>query len=64
MSSLYGRRGFSPLPSFFIKVDKVGLSMYNRGLEAMPMISETWFLLVGLAGLIVGILECLRGDLK
>ena len=63
MSSLYGRRGFSPLPSFFIKVDNVGLSMYNRGLEAMPM-EEFLLLSIGFCGLLVGILECLRGDLK
>ena len=63
MSSLHGRRGFSPLPSFFIKVDNVGLSMYNRGLEAMPM-EETLLLLIGLAGVIVGVLESIRGDLK
>ena len=56
--------GIFPAPLLFIKVDTVRLSMYNRGLEAMPMISETWFLLVGLAGLVVGIFECLRGDLK
>tara|TARA_A100001515_G_scaffold139596_1_gene134438 strand:+ start:2298 stop:2480 length:183 start_codon:yes stop_codon:yes gene_type:complete len=59
-----GGGDFPRFPPFFIKVDNVGLSIYNRGLEAMPMISETWFLLIGLAGLIVGILECLRGDLK
>ena len=63
MSSLHGRRGFSPLPSFFIKVDNVGLSMYNRGLEAMPM-DETWLLLVGLFGVIVGVLESIRGDIE
>ena len=63
MSSLHGRRGFSPLPPFFIKVDRVGLSMYNRGLEAMPM-EETWLLFVGLLGVIVGCLESLRGDIE
>ena len=62
MSSLHGRRGFSPLPPFFIKVDTVGVSMYNRGLEAMPM--ENWLLFVGLLGVIVGCLESIRGDLK
>ena len=62
MSSLHGRRGFSPLPSFFIKVDSVGLSMYNRGLEAMPM--ENWLLFVGLIGVIVGVLESIRGDIE
>ena len=62
MSSLYGRRGFSPLPPFFIKVDTVGVSMYNRGLEAMPM--ENWLLFVGLLGVIVGCLESIRGDIE
>ena len=50
-------------PSFFIKVDKVGLSMYNGGLEAMPM-DEFWLLAVGLLGVICGVLESIRGDLK
>ena len=45
------------------EVDKVGLSMYNRGLEAMPM-GEFWLLLVGLLGVIVGCLESIRGDLE
>ena len=58
-----GGGDFPRLPPFFIKVDKVGLSMYNRGLEAMPM-EETWLLLIGLAGVIVGCLESIRGDLK
>ena len=49
-------------PSFFIKVDKVGLSMYNRGLEAMPM--ELWLILCGLAGVVVGVFESIRGDIK
>tara|TARA_B100001115_G_C15709303_1_gene344389 strand:- start:365 stop:556 length:192 start_codon:yes stop_codon:yes gene_type:complete len=62
MSSLHGRRGFSPLPPFFIKVDTVGVSMYNRGLEAMPM--ENWLLFVGLLGVIVGCLESIRGDIE
>ena len=59
-----GGGDFPRFPPFFIKVDSVGLSMYNRGLEAMPMICETWFLLVGLLGVIVGVLESIRGDLK
>ena len=58
-----GGGDFPRRPPFFIKVDKVGLSMYNRGLEAMPM-EETWLLLIGLAGVIVGCLESIRGDLK
>jgi hypothetical protein len=62
MSSLYGGRGFSSPPPFFIKVDKVGLSIYNRGLEAMPM--ELWLILCGLAGVIVGVFESIRGDIK
>ena len=58
-----GGGDFPRFPPFFIKVDKVGLSMYNRGLEAMPM-EETLLLLIGLAGVIVGVLESIRGDLK
>ena len=58
-----GGRGFSPLPSFFIKVDKVGLSMYNRGLEVLPM-NEGWLIVIGLAGVIFGVLESIRGDIK
>ena len=58
-----GGGDFPRLPPFFIKVDKVGLSMYNRGLEAMPM-NEGWFLLIGLAGVIVGVLESIRGDIE
>ena len=49
-------------PAFFIKVDKVGLSMYNRGLEIMPM--EMWLCVCGLLGVIVGVLESIRGDIK
>ena len=49
-------------PSFFIKVDKVGLSLYNRGLEAMPM--EMWLCICGLLGVIVGVLESIRGDIE
>ena len=62
MSSLYGGRGFSSPPPFFIKVDNVGLSMYNRGLEAMPM--EFWLCVFGLIGVIVGVLESIRGDIE
>ena len=62
MSSLHGRRGFSPLPPFFIKVDTVGVSMYNRGLEAMPM--EYWLMICGLLGVIVGVFESIRGDIE
>ena len=58
-----GGGDFPRFPPFFIKVDTVGVSMYNRGLEAMPM-EETWLLLIGLAGVIVGCLESIRGDLK
>ena len=36
--------------------------MYNRGLEAMPM--ENWLLFVGLIGVIVGVLESIRGDIE
>ena len=49
-------------PSFFIKVDKVGLSMYNRGLEVMPMEMETWLCLCGCFGVFIGVLESIRGD--
>mgnify|MGYP004249038395 CR=1 FL=1 len=37
--------------------------MYNRGLEAMPM-NEGWFLLIGLFGVLVGVLESIRGDIE
>ena len=50
-------------PAFFIKVDTVVVSMYNIGLEIMPM-GETWLLCIGLLGVIVGILESIRGDIK
>jgi len=39
------------------------VSMYNEGLEAMPM-GEFWLLAVGLLGVIVGILESIRGDIE
>ena len=62
MSSLHGRRGFSPLPSFFIKVDTAIVSMYNIGLEIMPM--EFILLMIGLVGVFVGVFESIRGDIK
>ena len=49
-------------PAFFIKVDTVGVSMYNIGLEIMPM--EMWLILCGLAGVIVGVFESIRGDIE
>ena len=49
-------------PVFFIKVDTVGVSMYNIGLEIMPM--EFILCLVGLFGVIVGVFESIRGDIK
>ena len=49
-------------PAFFIKVDIAVMSMYNKGLEIMPM--ELILLLCGLAGVIVGILESIRGDIE
>ena len=63
MSSLHGRRGFSPLPPFFIKVDNVGLSMYNRGLEILPM-NESILIVVGLLGVMIGVFESIRGDIE
>ena len=56
-----GGGDFPRLP-LFIKVDKVGLSMYNRGLEAMPM--EMWLCICGLIGVLVGVCESIRGDLE
>ena len=53
---------FSLPPSFFIKVDTVGVSMYNRGLEVLPM--EMWLCVCGLLGVIVGVLESIRGDIE
>ena len=41
--------GNPPLSRFFIKV--------------MPM-SEGWYLIIGLLGVIVGVLESIRGDIK
>ena len=63
MSSLQWGAGIFPVSPFFIKVDNVGLSMYNRGLEILPM-SEFWLLCIGLFGVIVGVLESIRGDIK
>ena len=63
MSSLQREAGIFPASLLFIKVDNVGLSMYNRGLEAMPM-NEGWFLLIGLFGVLVGVLESIRGDIE
>ena len=62
MSSLQREAGIFPASLLFIKVDNVGLSMYNRGLEAMPM--ENWLLFVGLIGVMVGVLESIRGDIE
>ena len=63
MSSLHrGGRGIFPASPFFIKVDTAVMSMYNKGLEIMPM--EFWLVLCGLAGVIVGILESIRGDIE
>jgi hypothetical protein len=55
--------GEFPASPLFIKVDTVVASMYNIGLEIMPM-GETWLLCIGLLGVIVGILESIRGDIK
>ena len=63
MSSLQWGAGIFLASPFFIKVDSVGLSMYNRGLEAMPM-NEGWLLFIGLLGVMAGVLESIRGDLK
>ena len=62
MSSLQWEAGIFPASLLFIKVDTVGVSMYNRGLEAMPM--ENWLLFVGLIGVMVGVLESIRGDIE
>ena len=35
--------------------------MYNEGLETMPM-GEFWLLAVGLLGVMVSILECMKGE--
>ena len=62
MSSLHGGAGNFPASPLFIKVDTVGVSMYNIGLEIMPM--EMWLILCGLAGVIVGVFESIRGDIE
>ena len=49
-------------PAFFIKVDTAVVSMYNKGWRQLPM--EFILLLCGLAGVIVGILESIRGDIE
>ena len=49
-------------PAFFIKVDTEVVSMYNKGLEIVPM--EFVLCMCGLAGVIVGILESIRGDIE
>ena len=49
-------------PAFFIKVDTAVMSMYNKGLEIMPM--EIWLVFIGLLGVFVGVLESIRGDIK
>ena len=56
-----GGGDFPRLP-LFIKVDRVGLSIYNRGLEIMPM--EFILCVVGLLGVIVGVFESIRGDIE
>jgi len=62
MCSLQWGAGIFPVSPFFIKVDTVGVSMYNRGLEVLPM--EMWLCLCGLVGVLVGVLESIRGDIK
>ena len=49
-------------PAFFIKVDTAIVSMYNIRLEIMPM--EFILCVVGLLGVIVGVLESIRGDIE
>ena len=57
-----GGGDFPRLPPFYIKVDTVGVSIYNRGLEIMPM--EFILCVVGLLGVIVGVFESIRGDIE
>ena len=49
-------------PAFFIKVDIAVMSMYNKGWRQLPM--ESILLLCGLAGVIFGVLESIRGDIE
>ena len=35
--------------------------MYNEGLETMPM-EENFLLICGLLGVVVGVLECMKGE--
>jgi len=63
MCSLQWGAGIFPVSPFFIKVDKVGLSMYNRGLEILPM-NESILIAVGLFGVMIGVFESIRGDIK
>jgi hypothetical protein len=63
MCSLQWGAGNFPCLPLFSKVDTVVVSMYNKGLEIMLM-GETWLLCIGLFGVIVGILESIRGDVE
>jgi len=62
MCSLKWGAGNFPCLPLFSKVDTEVVSMYNEGLEIVPM--EMWLILCGLAGVIVGVLESIRGDIK
>jgi len=62
MSSLQWGAGIFPVSPFFIKVDTAIVSMYNKRLEIMPM--EFILCLVGVAGVMVGVFESIRGDIK
>jgi hypothetical protein len=63
MCSLQWGAGNFPCLPLFSKVDTVVVSMYNIGLEIMPM-TETWLACIGLFGVIVGVFESIRGDIK
>ena len=39
------------------------MSMYNRGLEILPM-NESVLIAVGLLGVMIGVFESIRGDIK